>query len=109
MLYAIPTLEERRKSTAATWAYFALVVAEAKRVHGVDHVVIPCYTCGACGNADWCNTCEMQDNRPGKAKGAWTPMCRQCEDADMKCRICGIRPSQGPKDEEMGNAWNVVH
>lgn len=99
-----PNLDQRRKEPAASWAHYATVVAHAREVFGPDHIVIPCITCGADGKNDWCNTCEVRGNHLPEAKGLVTPMCRQCEADDVKCRICGMRPSEGPSDWEMGAA-----
>jgi hypothetical protein len=102
--WCTPNLQDRRAEPAASWAHFATVVADARVVFGPDHVSIPCITCGADGKLDWCNTCEVRGNRPPEAKGFLTPMCRRCEADNVKCRLCGMRPSEGPSDWEMGNA-----
>ena len=48
---------------------------------------------------DWCNNCEMR-NIPWCAKhpGLHAPYCRACHTADLPCRNCGVKPSNGPDD-----------
>ena len=108
--YATPSLTQRRNKPAATWAYFALVIARFVQIYpGMDQdTVVPCMTCGANGNMDWCNQCELENNRPPQARGLWTPKCTACVQDNIQCRICGVRPSDGPAEEDMPWHLNVA-
>lgn len=112
--YAAPTLEERRRERAASWAHFAKLIAIWNQVDRGQFRLepLPCYTCGGRGSDNWCNACERMDRlgyqgfRP--CRNAWTPMCNDCIAANVQCRICGCRVSQAPTDEEMGPVMNNV-
>lgn len=96
-----PELQQRRDEQSARAAYFAHTVA----LHEVDpRQRFPCYTCGSPGPAKWCNTCDVAGNRPLHITGFShyiTPMCNACVADDVKCLICGIKPSEGPTDLDL--------
>ena len=98
MLYSVPTLAQRRAELAASMAYFAHVLRTA--VPPLEaHQRFPCYQCGQAGPGDWCNTCEVLGNRPLREQPHLvTPFCHACMAANVQCRVCGVRPDDGPDD-----------
>ena len=59
--------------------------------------------CGAAGDLGWCNTCEVQGNRPlpgGRHRLLITPYCRMCIADNIICPICGVAPNDGPADAD---------
>ena len=90
-----------RSDRAARAAY----VAEMLRINPGWEQTHPtlglvCITCGELGaTQDWCNTCEVMGNHPyHDYPNIITPMCRPCIQADIKCPVCLVRPSDGPDD-----------
>jgi hypothetical protein len=104
--FTSPTLAQRRAEASATWAHFANVVTRATTGGQGESpdLILPCFTCGAVGNADWCNQCELEGNHPLKADGLVTPMCRSCLADNVECRVCATRPSEAPSDSDMSPA-----
>ena len=52
--------------------------------------------------AGWCNTCEVQGNRPLQGTPfahLITPLCRQCVADNIKCPVCKVTPGSGPQEE----------
>ena len=51
-----------------------------------------CHCCGGPGGQDWCGTCEIEEIRPPSAFGYWTPICTECLDMGLICRVCNTVP-----------------
>ena len=95
--YVAPPIEQRRAHVALARAHTEQLLTQVPanyrdRVFGCDH-------CGVLNPQDWCNNCEMR-NIPWCAKhpGLHAPYCRACHTADLPCRNCGVKPSNGPDD-----------
>ena len=98
MLYAVPTVAQRRESRAARAAYIAYAITT---FHLLPHERIFCMCCARERASDWCNTCEILGNRPVPNQPQLiTPYCNACMDADVECTICGVRPLNGPADAD---------
>ena len=100
MIYAmvsLPTMEERLAEPAArvAWRFYRLAI-------GAAQAHIPsCYMCGGVGGRGWCNTCEVMGNRPlPDFPHIITPYCPECDEANVKCSVCGVHPRDGPQDDE---------
>ena len=111
MLYSLPTLAQRRAELSASMAYFAHVLRVANPPLQ-PHQRFPCYQCGQAAPGDWCNTCETLGNHPLREQpDIVTPYCHACMAANLECRVCGVRPSDGPADADFqvaGEAMQVA-
>ena len=102
MLYLVPTLPQRRRELSASMAYFAYFLTTPQAQHVQPVLRFPCYHCGQPAPGNWCNTCEIMGNRPLRERpDLVTPYCNACFEADLTCRVCGTRPSEGPDEMAM--------
>ena len=95
----------RRESKAARAAFFAHCLNMPGGL--LPHERVPCVCCGQGGPGDWCNTCQIRGNHMGRYAGMdhmITTVCNACARDDVKCTVCGVRPSEGPSEEEASAA-----
>ena len=99
--YSIPnSLAQRRAELSASMAFFAFMLREATPPLQ-PHQRFPCYQCGQAAPGDWCNTCETLGNHPLREQpNIVTPYCHACMAANLECRVCDVRPSDGPTDAD---------
>ena len=55
---------------------------------------------------DWCNTCETLPLR--EQPNLITSYCHACMAANVECRVCEVRPSDGPADADFQVAGEPI-
>ena len=95
--YVAPPVKHRRayvELARAHTAHLLTLIPEdiRDRTFGCDH-------CGELNPGDWCNNCEA-NNIPWCAQfpNLIAPYCGPCHAADLACRNCKVKPSNGPSD-----------